>query len=257
MNIFQELFSYRQMLKSMVLSDLRTRYKGSILGFLWTFINPLLTLLVYTIVFSTIMRMNIEHYSVFMFIGLLPWINFSTSLLTSSGIIIRNSNLVKKIYFPHEILPLSNVIGGIINYLFGLVILCAAILLDGMTFSYHVVYFPVILLLQFILTLALSFIVSSVTVYFRDIEHILGALIMAWFYFTPIIYPESMIVEKYKFLFDLNPIRPIFISYQNIFYYHQEPNWNNLTICYGFSLVLLVIGWFIFRRLNRNIAEEL
>lgn len=257
MNILIELHKYRQMLKSMVLSDLRTRYKGSILGFLWTFINPLLTLIVYTIVFSTVMRMNVEHYAVFMFIGLLPWINFSSSVLTSAGVVIRNANLIKKIYFPHEILPMSNVIGGIINYLFGFVVMCIAILIDGMYFSYHVVYFPIILFLQFILTLAISLIVSSITVYFRDIEHILGALVMAWFYFTPIIYPESMIPEKFELLFNINPIKPIFASYQDIFYYHREPDWSGVLLSLIVYTLLLIIAWFLFRRLNKNFAEEL
>ena len=253
----KELYAYRQMLKSLVLSDLRTRYKGSVLGFLWTFINPLLTLIVYTIVFSTVMRMNVEHYAVFMFIGLLPWINFSSSIITSAGVMLRYSNLIKKIYFPHEVLPLSNVIGGIVNYLLGMVVLCIAIWADGVNFTYHVVYFPIILLLQFTFTLALSLIVSSVTVYFRDVEHILGALVMAWFYFTPIIYPSSMIPDKYQSLFDANPVKSIFASYQDIFYYHRDLNWNAVGVGFIIAFLLLIIGWLVFSRLKRNFAEEL
>lgn len=253
----KELYSYRQMLKSLVLSDLRTRYKGSVLGFLWTFINPLLTLIVYTVVFSTVMRMNVEHYAVFMFIGLLPWINFSSSIITSAGSMIQNSNLIKKIYFPHEVLPLSNVIGGIVNYLFGMIVLCIAIWIDGVNFSYHVIYFPIILLLQFILTLALSLIVSSVTVYFRDVDHILRALIMAWFYFTPIVYPSSMIPEKYQFIFEANPAKSIFASYQDIFYYHRNLDWYAVGVDFIIASILLVIGWLVFSRLKRNFAEEL
>ncbi|BBI35682.1 ABC transporter permease [Cohnella abietis] len=253
----KELYAYRQMLKSLVLSDLRTRYKGSVLGFLWTFINPLLTLIVYTVVFTTVMRMNVEHYAIFMFIGLLPWLNFSSSILSSAGAVRRNSNLIKKIYFPHEVLPLSNVIGGIVNYLFGMIVLCIAIWIVGVNFSYHVVYFPIVLLLQFIFTMGLSLIVSAVTVYFRDVEHILGALMMAWFYFTPIVYPNSLIPEKYQSIFEANPVVSIFASYQDIFYYHRNLDWYAVGVGFIIAFILLFIGWLVFSRLKRNFAEEL
>lgn len=245
------------MIKSLVLSDLRTRYKGSVLGFLWTFLNPLLMLLVYTVVFSTIMRFDMENYTVYMFIGLLPWLNFSSSILSSSSVIIRNSNLIKKIYFPHEVLPLSTVIGGVINYLFGLIIMLAAIFISGMTLSVHALYFPLILFLQFLLTYALTLLFSSLNVYFRDLEHILGAIVMAWFYFTPIIYPSTMIPEKYHFIFNINPMKPIIDSLQDIFYYHKNPEIINLLQSAFYNVILLVISWVIFRKLSKRFAEEI
>lgn len=254
--ILLELTNYRQMIKSMVLSDLRTRYKGSVLGFLWTFLNPLLMLLVYTIVFSTIMRFDMPNYTIYMFIGLLPWMNFSSSILGSASVIIRNSNLIKKIYFPHEVLPLSTVLGGIVNYLFGLIIMVAAIFISGMSMSVHAFYFPIILFLQFLLTYALTLLFSSLNVYFRDLEHILGAIVMAWFYFTPIIYPATMIPEKYQFIFNINPMKPIVESLQDIFYYHRSPVFGTLLQSLVYNLVLLVVSWVIFRKLSRRFAEE-
>lgn len=255
-NIIIELFNYKQMIKSLVLSDLRTRYKGSILGFLWTFLNPLLMLLVYTIVFSTIMRFDMENYIIYMFIGLLPWLNFSSSIQSSSSIVIRNSNLIKKIYFPHEVLPLSTVFGGIINYLFGLIIMFAAIFISGMTISVYVLYFPVILFLQFLLTYALTLLFSSLNVYFRDLEHILGVIVMAWFYFTPIIYPASMIPEQYQFIFDFNPMKPIIESLQDIFYYQRNPEFVSLLKSLVYNSILLLFSWIVFRKLSKRFAEE-
>lgn len=251
-----ELSNYRQMIKSLVLSDLRTRYKGSVLGFLWTFLNPLLMLIVYTIVFSTIMRFDMPNYTIYMFVGLLPWINFSSSVLSSSSVIIRNSNLIKKIYFPHEVLPLSTVLGGIVNYLFGLIIMLIAIFISGMSLSVYALYFPLILFLQFILTYGLTLLFSSLNVYFRDLEHILGAVVMAWFYFTPIIYSSSMIPEKYQYIFNINPMKPIIESLQDIFYYQRGPQLDNLLLSFTYNTVLLVVSWFIFRKLSRRFAEE-
>lgn len=254
--IILELIQYRQMIKSLVLSDLRTRYKGSVLGFLWTFLNPLLMLAVYTVVFSTIMRFNMDHYTVYMFIGLLPWMNFSSSILSSTTVIIRNSNLVKKIYFPLEVLPLSTVFGGLINYLFGLIIMLAAIYISGMTLTGYVLYFPIILFLQFIFTFGLTLLFSSLNVFFRDLEHILGALVMAWFYFTPIIYPSTMIPEKYRFIFNINPMKPIIDSLQDIFYYQRNPEIMSLLLAFAYSTLLLICSWFIFRKLSKRFAEE-
>ncbi|MEI2395812.1 ABC transporter permease [Paenibacillus phytohabitans] len=254
--ILLELISYKQMIKSLVLSDLRTRYKGSVLGFLWTFLNPLLMLLVYTIVFSTIMRFDMPNYTIYMFIGLLPWMNFSSSILSSSSVIIRNSNLIKKIYFPHEVLPLSTVLGGIVNYLFGLIIMFIAIFISGMTISIHVLYFPVILFLLFLLMFALTLLFSSLNVYFRDLEHILGAIVMAWFYFTPVIYPSNVIPEKYQYLFNINPMKPIIDSLQDIFYYHRTPELSGLLQSFIYNVILLIVSWVIFRKLSRRFAEE-
>jgi lipopolysaccharide transport system permease protein len=251
-----ELLQYRQMLKSLVSSDLRTRYKGSVLGFLWTFINPLLLLLVYTVVFSTIMRINIDHYTVFLFIGLLPWIYFQTSVQNSSNVIVRNANLIKKIYFPREVLPISVVLGGLANYLFGLIILIPALYIAGLSLTWNVIYFPFILLIQTVLILSVALIVSSLTVYFRDLEHILSIIIMAWFYLTPVIYPTTFIPLDYQKYFHLNPLKPIIEAYQSIFYYQVPPDIKALMGIFIYSIVFLIFSAFIFEKLNKRFAEE-
>ncbi|ANE48909.1 hypothetical protein SY83_13110 [Paenibacillus swuensis] len=243
------------MLFSQTSSELRSRYRGSVFGMLWTFMIPLLMLGVYTLIFSTIMRMDVENYSVFLFVGLLPWLNFSATVNTSTGIYIRNSNIIKKIYFPREVLPLANVLTGNINYLYGMVILIAALYISGIGLSVYALYFPLILIIQSILTFAIVLILSSLTVYFRDIEHITNILTMLWFYFTPIIYPSTLIPQKYKQIFELNPVAPIVKAYQDIFYYQKSPDFASLAICACIFTLLLFFAYYLHHKLNRRMAE--
>ncbi|MFE5324206.1 ABC transporter permease [Paenibacillus sp. NPDC056579] len=252
-----EIYNYRQMLKSLVLTDLRTRYKGSVMGFLWTFLNPLLLLAIYSVVFSFIMRQNIENYPMFLFCAILPWTFFSSSIQSSAGIIMRNSNLVKKIYFPREILPLSVIIAGVINYLFGLVILIPSLLLTGVQINISLIAFPLILFIQTLLTLGIGLIVSAMNVYFRDLEHIIAIVLQAAFYITPIIFPISMVPEQFQALFSLNPMTEIIQAYRNIFYYGTMPDFMHLSLYLLYSIIVLVVGWIIFNKLQKSFAEEI
>lgn len=251
-----EVWNYREMLWSLILSELRTRYKGSFLGFLWTFVNPLLMLLVYTFIFSEIMRVKIPHYSLFIFIGLLAWNLFATSVQSSSNVIVRQGPLVKKLYFPREVLPLSVVGGGVINYLFSLVILIPFLLLNGYYPTLNWLYLPLILLLETIFSLGLSLSLSSLTVYLRDIEHMLGTFLMLWFYLTPVVYSLSILPPFVGQLLKLNPMTDVVLGFQSIFYYNQSPHWKMLLYGFLVSVVLLIFGWWLFLRLNRRFAEE-
>ncbi|MEF7439061.1 ABC transporter permease [Paenibacillus lautus] len=253
----QEVYRYRQMLKSMVLTDLRTRYKGSVLGFLWTFINPLLMLVIYSLVFSSIMRMNIDNYPMFLFVAILPWIFFSTSLQSSAAVVLRNNSLVKKIYFPREILPISVVIGGVINYLFGLVILIPALLIFGVKISHAILLFPIVLIIHAFITLGLSFVVASINIFFRDLEHILSFLLQFLFYLTPIIFSLDYIPEKFQYLFKLNPLSYIIEAYRDIFFYGVLPQMDKLGLYALVSILILIGGWFIYHILQRKFAEEI
>lgn len=253
----KELYRYREMLKNLVKKDLRTRYKGSVLGFLWTFVNPLLQLIVYTVIFSTIMRINIEKFYMFLFVGLVPWIFFATSVQVSAGTIIANKDLVKKIYFPREILPLSVVTSGLMNLLFSFAIVFIALIVSRINITLNIVYLPVIILVEYVFTLGLSLIVSSLNVYFRDLEHILGILMMAWFYFTPIIFPVEMIPKEYLKYFFLNPMTPIIISFKDVLYYGKSPDFIMLGISFIIGLLVLIFGFNLFKVLQKNFAEEI
>lgn len=257
MRELKELYNYREMLSNLVKKDLRTRYKGSVLGFLWTFVNPLLQLLVYTMVFSVIMRSNIPKYYIFLFVALVPWIFFSTSITASSSSIIGNKDLIKKIYFPRIIIPMSVVNGAFMNMIFTMIVVFFALIFSGIGVSKYILFLPVIMILEYLLALGISFIVSALNVYFRDLEHILGIITMAWMYGTPILYGIDMVPTQLRPIFNLNPMTPIILAFRNILYYKTMPDLSHMGIIFIWSVGFIVLGYIIFQKLQKNFAEEL
>ena len=256
--MFCNIYRYREMLINMVRRELRGKYKGSILGFLWTFINPLLQLVVYTIVFSNIMRMGVSNYEIFLFVALIPWMFFSTSVLSGAGSIIYNQSLVTKIYFPREILPLSVVTSDFINMIYCSVIVLAVVLFYHMNLNLEVWFMlPVIAFIEYILVIGIVLIVSALTVYFRDLEHILGIIIMAWQFLTPVMYPESFVPSQYQAILYLNPMTPIIISFRDVLYYGKMPVVENLVYAFLWSLIIFICGFLLFGKLQKDFAEEL
>lgn len=258
MKTIRELYNYRMMITSLVRRDLKGRYKGSVLGFLWTFINPLLQLLVYTFVFSTIMRMGVEDYYMFLFVTLIPWIFFSTSIIGSSTCIRAQQDLVKKIYFPREVLPLSFVTSQFVNMLLSFIVVFIVILVSGRELNLvAVLCLPIIMLVEYFLALGIAMISSSVTVYFRDLEYILGIVMMAWQFLSPVMYGIDMVPEEAKPVFAANPMTPVIVAYRDILYYGKVPEISTLIHAVVASLVLLVIGFLVFGRLKKHFAEEM
>lgn len=257
MNSLKELYNYREMLFNLIKKDLRTRYKGSVLGFLWTFVNPLLQLVVYTMVFSVIMKVNVDKFYIYLFIALIPWIFFTSSVQGSASSIISNKDLIKKIYFPRIIIPMSVVNGAFMNMLFSMAIVGIALIVSGIGLSKYLFMLPIIMIIEYLFTLGFSFIVSALNVYFRDLEHILGIVIMAWFYITPIVYTADMVPEKYIKLFNLNPMVHIMQVYRDILYYKQMPTFNGLGVVLLISIIMIVAGYILFQKLQKGFAEEL
>ncbi len=252
---FQEIFDYREMFKNLVKRDLRTRYKGSVLGFLWTFVNPLLQLAVFSVVFSTIMRMNIEKYPMFLFVALLPWLFFATSTQLGTGLIMTHSNLVKKIYFPRTILPLATTTAAMINLGLSFIVALAALLIYQIPITMSILALPLVMLIQYCFTLGFVFILSAINVYMRDIEHLWGIVVMAWFYLTPIIYPLDMVPARFISVFFLNPMTAFSLAYRDILYRGMFPNFTLLGNISIISLLILVFGYVVFKRLERGFAE--
>ena len=257
MIVLKELYNYREMIYNLVKKDLRGRYKGSVLGFLWTFINPLLQLAVYTMVFSTIMRVNVDKFYMYLFIALIPWIFFTTSVLSGTISIIQNKDLIKKIYFPRIIIPISTVLATFMNMIFSMAVVILALFISGIGISYYVLLLPVIMVLEFFLVLGMVFLFSSLNVFFRDIEYILSIIMMIWFYMTPIVYTVEMIPEKYNTLFYLNPMTNIVIFYRDILFYKRMPSFGFMGGVFLYSLAMIVIGFFVFQKLQKNFVEEL
>lgn len=257
MKQLQELYSYREMMYNLVRKDLRTRYKGSFLGFLWTFINPLLQLIIYTIVFSTIMRVNVDKFYIYLFVALIPWIFFTTSIQGGATSIISSKDLIKKVYFPRLIIPISVVNAAFMNLIFSMVVVFVAIIVSGIGLSGYVILLPIIMFLEYLLALGLAFIFAALNVYFRDLEHILGIVIMGWFYLTPIVYTIDMVPDQFIKLFGLNPMTHIVAAYRDILYYKQMPQFSSLIGIFMWSIGFIIGGYLLFEKLQKNFVEEL
>lgn len=258
MSSLKELYDYRQMIFSLVRKDLRGRYKGSVLGFLWTFINPLLQLLVYTIVFSYILPNNIDKYYLYLFVGLIPWIFFSASVTGGSSSIVAQKDLIKKIYFPREVIPISYVTSCFVNMLLCFIVIFAVIIISGTGINFlALLCLPVIMIVEYILALGMALLTSAITVYFRDLEHILGIFTMAWMYMTPIMYEKSIVPENLLPLFNLNPMTHVIECYRAVLYSGEIPDLTSLVSSCGLGIFFLMLGSFIFGKLQKHFAEEL
>lgn len=256
MNFFKELYHYRELLKTNVKKDIRGKYKGSFLGILWSFINPLLQVLVYALVFPYIMKVETENYLIFLICGIIPWTWFITSISQGTTSITNNANLIKKVYFPREILPISVVTSGLVNFLISCIIILIFVLLGGSTISWHLIFLPLIIIVQYIFTLALIFVLSAVNVYVKDVEYIVAFIINMLFYATPILYTTEMFSGPILWLFRLNPLAHLINAYRDVFYVHHIPNLINLSILLGVSILLVVICYIIFKKLEKGFAEE-
>jgi len=257
-----QLGRYRGLIQSLVARELKARYRGSMLGFFWSFINPLVLLLIYSFVFTVVMPgtrpKELEPYALFMFCGILPWTWFSSSLLESANVLIAGGNLIKKVMFPAEVLPIVSVLANMVHFFLGLPILAGFLIYYRAPLQLsELIWFPVVVLVQLVLTLGLAFIVSSLTVHFRDIKDLLSNLLTFWFFATPIIYPMFLAPETARPFLNLNPFTHLAISYQEILFY-QGPfgHWRWLAALAVLSVALFLLGYFLFDRLRDSFAEE-
>ncbi len=257
MNIFQKIYQYRELLKTNVKKEIRGRYKNSILGVMWSFLNPLLQLVVYSVIFGALLASGDKTYHIYICVALIPWTYFTTAITQASFTIIGNGDIIKKVYFPREILPISVVTSGAVNFIISTIIILAFVIFSGIGLSWYLLLYPFVLLVQYVLLLGISFIVSSITVYFRDLEHIIGIILLAAFYGTPIVYKLEQLPANLQVLMQLNPMTHIINGYRDIFYYQQMPNIKVLLMLLGISVILTVIGYFIFKKLQKGFAEEL
>jgi len=258
MKLLREIYEYREMVFSLIKRDLKGRYKGSALGFLWTFLNPLFQLIVYTFVFSTIMKAGYDQYYLFLFVALIPWIFFSTSVVGGASCIWAQKDMVNKIYFPREVLPIAHVTCQLVNMLLSFIVIFSVLILSGHGVNpVALLYLPIIIVIEYILALGITLIVSSITVFLRDVEYILGIVVMAWQFLSPVMYGVDMVPEELQSIFLINPMTSILIAYRDIFYYKQTPQMSTLLLATILGIVLLVIGIVVFERLKRHFSEEM
>ena len=254
------LIRYRGLIQSLVARELKARYRGSVLGFFWSFINPLLLLLVYSFVFSTVMpntTVGIQPFALFMFCGILPWTWFTSALSEATGSLISGGNLIKKVLFPAEVLPIVSVLANLVNFFLGLLILVPSLIyFHRLRVSLDLLWFPVTVMVQLVFTLGLALMLSALTVHFRDIRDLLANVLMLWFFATPIIYSwRQENVQRYKSLFDLNPFTHLAISYQEILFFGPVGHWKWLLALGVWSALLFLAGYWLFDRLRDSFAE--
>lgn len=257
MNVFKNIYNYRELLKTNVKKEIRGKYKNSILGVMWSFLNPLLQLVVYSVIFGALLAGGDKTYPIYICVALIPWTFFTSAITQASFTIIGNGNIIKKVFFPREILPISVVTSGAVNFVISTIIILAFLIFSGLGLTQYILLYPFILIVQYLLILGISFILSSLTVYFRDLEHIIGIVLLAAFYGTPIIYKLEQLPEKLQVLMKLNPMTHIINGYRDIFYYQRMPDMKNLFILLGISTVLTIVGYMIFKKLQKGFAEEL
>ncbi len=252
----KEIYTYRHMLFTLVKQDINGRYKGSIFGFLWTLLNPLFMLLVYSIVFQFVFRSDIENYPIYLFICLMPWNAFNNMIGAGTTCVSNNASILKKVYFPREVLPLSVVISNTIQYFFSVVIIFIALLVSGVGISWYALLLPLVVLVQITFAFGLILMLSAANVYVRDVQYMMNPIMMIWMYASPILYSITMVPEKWLWLYKLNPMVSILQGYQNILYDQTLPDFKSLGIVFLVSLVICVIGYLIFNKLQRRFAEE-
>ena len=255
------LARHRGLIQSLVARELKARYRGSVLGFFWSFVNPLLMLAIYSFVFAEIMPNTTKEttpYSVFFMSGLLPWTWFSASLLEASNSLISGGNLIKKVLFPAEVLPIVSVLANLVHFALGLVILA------GFMIGYRhfpdwgdLIWFPVVVLVQLVFTIGLALVLSALTVHFRDIRDLLANLVQFWFFATPIIYYYQMpSVQRFLWLFKLNPFYHLAVSYQELLFFPGPfGHWRSLLYLGAGSVGLFLAGYWVFDRLRDSFAE--
>ena len=236
------------MLKSNIKKDIRGKYKGSFLGILWSFLNPLLQVLVYYIVFPYLMRgATIPNYIVYLVTGIIPWSFFSTVISIGTTTIKANEGIVKKVYFPREILVISQVLSGLVNFFISCIIVVFFCLAFNVGISVHIV------------SLGILFILSSVNVYIQDLEYIVTFVLNMLFYGTPILYSLSQFSNAgiLANLIELNPMTSLMEAYRDCFLYHQWPDLFQLGFVLILGILALVIGYLIFKKLEKGFAEQL
>lgn len=256
-NIFKNLYDYRELLKNNVKKEIRGKYKNSFLGVLWSFLNPLLQIVVYAIVFPLILKNNQENYVVFVCCGLIPWTFFATAINRAAFTMVENGDIVKKVYFPREILPISVVTSEAVNFLISTIIILAFVIFYGLGISKFIVFYPIVLIAQYLLLISISFIVSVLTVYLRDLQHLIGVALQLLFYAAPVVYSPENIPAGYEWILKYNPMTYIINAYRDIFYNQTMVDIKSLVILILGAIIACVIGYFIFNKLQKGVAEQL
>jgi ABC-2 type transport system permease protein len=257
-NVLVDIFRYRALIKNMVMRDLRLKYRDAFLGFVWSLMLPLFTILVYYFAFDIILRIGFSNYAVFLVVGLLSWNFFAASVMSSATVIVDNSGLMRKIAFPWQILPVSCVLYHLIQLVFALVVFFPVILLlSHFRPAWEILYFPLLLSMHVLFTIGVALAVSVIATIWRDIRHVTEMTLPLLFWLTPILYPFEKAPVPVQMFFQVNPLAAYAIAYQDIVYRGQMPTTVVSWTMVAWAVVSPLIGYAVFRRYYTRLAEEL
>ena len=256
--MFSEIYDYRELLKSNIKKEIRGKYKASFLGVLWSFMNPLLQVLVYAIVFPYLIGNRVDNYVVYLITGIIPWTYFSTVINSCGTCIKNNAGIIKKVYFPRIILPISSMMSGLINFFISCLIILVFCLIFGVGISWHIVFVPIYAVIEGLFALGLGMAIGACDAYVQDLEYIIGFILQLAFYGTPIVYDLSQFSSAgiLATLIRLNPMTQIIAGYRDCFLYHRLPDFGAMGILLAVSLAVLGIGTLIFNKLEKGFAEQ-
>ena len=248
---------YLELVRELTLREIKSRYKQSILGYAWVILNPFFQMLVMAFVFSKILRFPTlgVPYTIFLYAGLLPWNLFANSLVSSTNALVSNASLLKKIYFPREIFIVSTTLAKIVDFFLASTVFILFMFIYHLPITWNVLWFIPIFAIQQLFTYGLSLILASLNLFYRDIQYVLTLIVMVWMYLTPVIYPTEIFPEKYKLIFQLNPMAVIINAYRQTILGGGMPNLTSLGIGLLVSLIVTFIGIRIFRKLEGVFAD--
>jgi len=259
------LVERRELLGDFAWRQLRSRYKGSVLGFGWNFLIPLLQLVVFWILFGVLLgsrprtETGEQSYAVFLFVGLLPWTFFANSLQSGAASIVSNATIVKKVRLPLQLLPAASVLSSLANFALSLVVLFIVLAAFGPRHPEGLIWLPVLLAVQIVMNLGLAYLLAALDVHYRDIEHILGIVLLAWYFLTPVLFPIAILADRQRelFLLELNPMTGVVVGYQRALLDGLPPDWWTLGYSAGVALVLFLVGFAYFRRTKDDFESYL
>ncbi len=263
----RDLYAYRELIYNLVVRELKARYKNSALGFVWSLLNPLAMMIVFTIVFGLLLpNSQIEKYPIFLLCGLIPWNFFSSSVTGSVGGIVNNGNLVKKVYFPREALPIAGVLANLVNFLLAFTVLFAVLIIFRANFSPWLWMLPAVILIQTAFILGIAFFLSTINVFYRDTIMIMDVVMLAWFFLTPIFYTIELVpatleiggvvLDLRRLVYILNPMASIINMYRDLLYWGYRTDMDFFLRTAATAFVVLIAGYWFFTRYSGRFGEE-
>ena len=254
-----ELGKYKELLLNIAIREIKVRYKQSVLGIFWSILQPLSMMIIFTIVFSRFAKIPSDGipYPLFSYTALLPWTFFATSLSFAIPSLVSNANLLQKIYFPREILPIASILAAVVDFFIAAIIFVGILLYYKITLTLYALYIIPILLIQVLLSLAISLFASAVNVYYRDVKYALPFFIQLWMYLSPVIYPVSSVPDRLKSLYMLNPMASIINGYRQVLILGKSPDFQYLGISLLITVIILFLSYKYFKMVEMSFADKI